>query len=465
VQRALVRVVVLLLADLAAFGVVRGMVRGVRDLALLGDWIARPLQQIMPVGILSGWQFAAAMVAGLLVTGNYSAGDNRRDPGRLFLACALATALPLWMTIWTRGVEVVALQYTMTLTVVWLALTLERQLVDRLVSRVRRAGHDAADTIFVGHMRDCQAVAASPAFRSSREFQPMGFVDVERPTAIGALGHIEELPLLLAASGAEVVVVCGAVRRPELQVVVDAALASGCQVLAVPPEANLPGVEPAVVWREGSALVRLTAPSLRGQQLFLKRVLDLAGAVAGLIVLSPVFALIAALIKLDSPGPVFFRQVRVGLGGRAFSIAKFRTMRVGADDEVTQLRSQSIYSDGRLFKVREDPRVTRLGRWLRRTSLDELPQLLNVLRGDMALVGPRPPVPSEVELYEEHHYARFDVKPGMTGPWQVSGRNEISDFEEVVKLETQYIREWTLLSDIVILARTVRAVFGMRGAH
>jgi lipopolysaccharide/colanic/teichoic acid biosynthesis glycosyltransferase len=162
---------------------------------------------------------------------------------------------------------------------------------------------------------------------------------------------------------------------------------------------------------------------------------------------------------------VFFRQVRVGLGGRAFSIAKFRTMRVGADDEVTQLRAQSIYSDGRLFKVREDPRVTRLGRWLRRTSLDELPQLLNVLRGDMALVGPRPPVASEVELYEEHHYARFDVKPGMTGPWQVSGRNEISDFEEVVKLETQYIREWTLLSDIVILARTVRAVFGMRGAH
>ena len=112
-----------------------------------------------------------------------------------------------------------------------------------------------------------------------------------------------------------------------------------------------------------------------------------------------------------------------------------------------------------------DPRITRLGGWLRRTSLDELPQLMNVLRGEMSLVGPRPPIPSEVKLYEAHHYARFDVKPGITGPWQVAGRNQITDFEKIITLETHYIREWSLISDVAILARTVWVVLKMQGAH
>jgi lipopolysaccharide/colanic/teichoic acid biosynthesis glycosyltransferase len=129
------------------------------------------------------------------------------------------------------------------------------------------------------------------------------------------------------------------------------------------------------------------------------------------------------------------------------------------------LLSRSVYGDARLFKVRNDPRMTRIGGFLRRTSLDELPQLVNVLRGEMSLVGPRPPLPSEVALYEEHHYARFDVKPGITGPWQVNGRNQITDFEQVIALETRYIREWSLLSDVAILLRTVWVVAQMRGAH
>jgi exopolysaccharide biosynthesis polyprenyl glycosylphosphotransferase len=465
VERAITRSVVLVIGDLLAFGFLRGAVRVVRDFALFGEGLATLVRTVMPPGILNGWQFAAALITGLLVTGNYRAGDRRRDPGRLFLGCALATALPLWMTIWTRGVELVAVHYTLTVMFVWLSLVLERKAIDLLVARrPRRAGRDGAATLFVGRAPECQAMADSAAFRG-REFQGIGFVDVERPCAVGAVGHIEEFPLLLAASGAEIVVVCGAVRRPEFQSVVDSALASGCQVLAVPPEVRLPGVEPAVVWRDGKPLIQLTVPSLRGQQLVVKRIVDFIGALAGLVVLSPLFALIGLIIKWDSAGPVFFRQTRVGRGGREFRIIKFRTMGVGADGQLSGLRDQSMYTDGRLFKMREDPRVTRVGRLLRRSSLDELPQLLNVLRGEMSLVGPRPPLPSEVDLYEEQHYARFDVKPGMTGPWQVSGRNEIDQFEDVVKLETRYIREWSLFSDIVILAKTVRVVLGMRGAH
>ncbi len=137
----------------------------------------------------------------------------------------------------------------------------------------------------------------------------------------------------------------------------------------------------------------------------------------------------------------------------------------GAEGRRDDLLTQSVYADARLFKVPNDPRMTKLGRWLRRTSLDELPQLVNVLRGQMSIVGPRPPLPSEVALYAAHHYGRFDVKPGITGPWQVSGRNRVTDFERVVTLETEYIRNWSLGSDLAILLQTIPAVLQMRGAH
>ena len=197
----------------------------------------------------------------------------------------------------------------------------------------------------------------------------------------------------------------------------------------------------------------------------MKRVIDLIVAAVGLVVLSPFLALVAAAVKLRSPGPVFFTQYRVGQGGRRFRIIKFRTMVDGAEQRRDELLSRSLYSDGRLFKVRDDPRITPLGRWLRRTSIDELPQLVNVLRGEMSLVGPRPPLPSEVALYEEHHYARFDVKPGITGPWQVAGRNGVTSFEEVLGLERTYIRDWSVWADVRLLARTIPVVVRMNGAY
>jgi lipopolysaccharide/colanic/teichoic acid biosynthesis glycosyltransferase len=196
----------------------------------------------------------------------------------------------------------------------------------------------------------------------------------------------------------------------------------------------------------------------------LKRVLDITGAAVGLIALSPVIAVLAAAVTLESPGPVFFTQVRVGRGGSRFRIIKFRTMVDGAEERRNELLSRSLYSDARLFKVPDDPRLTRLGGMLRRTSLDELPQFLNVLRGEMSLVGPRPPLPSEVVLYEEHHYARFDVKPGITGPWQVSGRSGITAFEDVIRLETAYIQNWSVWADLHLLAKTIPVVLRMRGA-
>jgi lipopolysaccharide/colanic/teichoic acid biosynthesis glycosyltransferase len=172
---------------------------------------------------------------------------------------------------------------------------------------------------------------------------------------------------------------------------------------------------------------------------------------------------IAAAVKLTSSGPVLFHQERVGMNGQTFTMFKFRSMVVDADRHVETLQAENI-SDGLLFKMRVDPRVTPVGRVLRRLSLDELPQLLNVLAGSMSLVGPRPPLPGEVARYDAPVHRRLLVKPGLTGLWQVSGRSDLP-WEEAVRLDLRYVENWSLAMDLLILAKTVRAVLGKSGAY
>lgn len=464
ITREVGRVVVLILGDLVVFALMRALLRAIRDSAVFGDAVAQRVHALLPQGMLNGWQFAVALVVGLFVTGNYGPGDQRRSPRRLFLAAALATALPLWMTIWTRGLELVAAQYLLLATLAWAGLVVERLMLDRLIEPVTRRMRRAAPTIFVGPAQEARAAARSAAFAEGNEYLSLGFVDTHLPPAPDAMGHVVDFAAVLADTRAETVVVCGYLTDGGFHDVVDAALTAGCQVLSVPRAIAVAGVQPTIVWRRRQALVELTALTLRGWQLVVKRAMDIVGASLGLVLLSPVLLVVAVLVKLGSPGPMLFRQERVGRGGRRFKIIKFRTMVLGAEARRDELLEQSIYADPRLFKMVRDPRVTHLGQWLRHTSLDEVPQLFNVLRGDMSLVGPRPPLPSEVELYEAHHYARFDVKPGMTGPWQVSGRNEITDFERVVQLETDYRQNWSLGRDVAILLRTIPVVLGRRGA-
>jgi exopolysaccharide biosynthesis polyprenyl glycosylphosphotransferase len=196
---------------------------------------------------------------------------------------------------------------------------------------------------------------------------------------------------------------------------------------------------------------------------WLKRLTDLSLTAAGLLAIWPLLLVIAIAIKLDSPGPVLYRQQRVGKDGRLFSMLKFRSMFRDADRRRDALVAANE-ATGPLFKMRNDPRVTRVGRILRRSSLDELPQLFNVLQGEMSLVGPRPPLPSEVEKYESWQLGRLRAVPGMTGLWQVSGRSDVS-FHEMVRLDLHYIRNWSLSLDIEILCQTLPAVLGNRGAY
>ena len=197
--------------------------------------------------------------------------------------------------------------------------------------------------------------------------------------------------------------------------------------------------------------------------LIAKRALDLIGGLAALVFSSLLFALIAVAIRRDSPGPVLFRQRRVGLHGRLFDVIKFRTMDEGAEEHLGELLQHNEIR-GHAFKVTNDPRITRVGRWLRRTSLDELPQLINVLRGEMSLVGPRPPLPAEVSKYEDWQMARLRARPGMTGLWQVSGRSEVP-FNDMVRLDIHYVRNWSFGLDLEIMLRTIPAVIANKGAY
>lgn len=197
--------------------------------------------------------------------------------------------------------------------------------------------------------------------------------------------------------------------------------------------------------------------------IFCKRLIDLLGSFIGLIVLSPIILIVSLLIKFESKGPVIFSQDRIGKDGKVFKMYKFRSMVVNAEELKEKLKEQNEMS-GPMFKMKEDPRVTKVGKFIRKTSIDELPQLINVLKGDMSLVGPRPSLPKEVEQFEDWMMERLEVKPGLTCYWQVSGRNNI-DFEDWMKLDIKYVREKNTLTDIKLIFKTVFVLFGDENAR
>ena len=199
--------------------------------------------------------------------------------------------------------------------------------------------------------------------------------------------------------------------------------------------------------------------------LTIKRAIDVVGAVVGIVLSAPVMLAAAIAIKINSPGPVIFKQTRVGRSGNKFNIYKFRSMYIDAEKRLAELMSRNEMSDNRLFKIKDDPRITRVGKFIRKTSIDELPQFFNVLVGNMSLVGTRPPTVSEVELYERHHYRRISIKPGITGIWQTSGRNAIKNFEEVIRMDLEYIENWSILLDIRLLLKTLHVLFERKGAY
>lgn len=351
-------------------------------------------------------------------------------------------------------------------------LALGRKAVRTVLARQRARGQGLQDVLLVGDLDDVRYVGrrivATPAagYRVGGIVTdcpaPDGLVDLDGVRA-PVLGELDRVLDLAASTGVAAVVVAGTVRggHERLRRLGWELEERGVELVVSSPLADIAAGRVHERPVDGLPLMHVELPDYRRRAG--KRALDVVGATVGLVLLAPVFAVVAAAIRLDDGGPVLFRQARVGRSGQEFSILKFRTMCVDAESRVADL-AQYDQGAGPLFKMQDDPRVTRVGAFLRRTSLDELPQLWNVLTGTMSLVGPRPALPREVAVYRDFADRRLLVTPGITGLWQVSGRSDL-DWAEGVRLDLHYVENWSFLHDVVILVRTIPSVLRSRGAY
>lgn len=349
-------------------------------------------------------------------------------------------------------------------------LTSTREIVRRVIARLHVAGRLLRPTVVVGGNLEGLALCAMLDEKRFLGYGVIGFIDDDSPAGRELLPHqpvlgaVADTREIVASYGATDVLITGSALDPAL-----------CNDL-------VRDLTDAGVHVEISSMLRDVAPErlrirplgrytvleverdqLIGWRALAKRAFDVAISLALLLVTLPVLPIVALLIKIDSRGPVFFRHTRVGKDGEPFPVFKFRTMVRDAEDLLPSLMERNE-AEGTLFKLRDDPRCTRVGRWLRRLSLDELPQLGNVLLGHMSMVGPRPAPPNEVARWSDDMHRRLRVRPGITGMWQVSGRSEAS-FEEYVRFDLYYVNNWSLLTDLAIIAKTVPSVLFGRGAY
>ena len=351
---------------------------------------------------------------------------------------------------------------------------LARRLLRSELQRERAAGRGLHRTLVVG--RSDAAISLIDSLRVTERSFHHGLVTVGVciPAEEVTPSHIHDVPVLgtpddvlraIDLAGADLVAV---VSHPDLSGHALRRLSwaleeRGVELLVSPGIVEVAGPRLSIRPVAGLSLLHLERPVLKGSRRVMKVAFDKLFGAALLIALSPVLLILAALVRLTSRGPALFRQTRVGTGGREFTVYKFRSMVTDAETRLSELAQRSE-GNGVLFKMKTDPRVTRIGGVLRRYSLDELPQLLNVLRGNMSLVGPRPPLPTEVAGYREDEVRRLRVRPGMTGLWQVSGRSDLT-WEESLRLDLRYLDNWSLVLDLSILWRTLRAVVRGTGAY
>jgi exopolysaccharide biosynthesis polyprenyl glycosylphosphotransferase len=359
----------------------------------------------------------------------------------------------------SRGYLLVALPVGLT------ALLLDRMVWRSWLVARRREGRCLTGAFVVGNHQDATRVVHQLLQQHRAGYKPVGVAFTDGNGQRVPLVSMNDVPVLTRATGTRAVIVAGDLPggREQVQDLGWQLENSGAELILVSSLTDVAG--PRIHMRpvEGLPMLHVDLPQYEGINHTMKRGVDLLLGGLAVLVLSPVLAAVALAVKLESPGPVLFRQERVGVAGTSFTMFKFRSMVVDAEARLTEL-ARSNQGSGLLFKMRDDPRVTRVGRFIRRYSLDELPQLFNVLNGTMSLIGPRPPLPREVAEYEGRVHRRLLIKPGITGLWQVSGRSNLS-WEESVKLDLYYVENWSILSDFVVLLRTVRAVLKRDGAY
>lgn len=358
------------------------------------------------------------------------------------------------------------------------ALLAVRKVCRLWLVKQRRAGRYSDTAVLVGHRNDVAFVASQIERLPAAGYRVVGAIleessvnDNTRPvltlqgSEVPAVGTLTSVVATVNDMRAQSVIVAGSVGagRHFLKSLGWELEKTGASLVLASRLTDIAG--PRIHWRpiDGLPLMSVELPQYSGAKHTLKRAMDVVLSGLGLIVLSPLLAAVAVSIKKADNGPVLYRQPRVGIQGQEFMMHKFRTMVIDADELVIDLSAQN-QGNGVLFKIRKDPRITRPGKFLRRYSIDELPQLWDVFRGKMSLIGPRPPLPREVATYEDHIHRRLNVLPGITGLWQVSGRSDLS-WDESVRLDLYYVENWSPAGDLVILFKTVRAVLSKRGAY
>jgi exopolysaccharide biosynthesis polyprenyl glycosylphosphotransferase len=402
---------------------------------------------------------------GLYRTHQYSSLEEFR---RIVLSLSITITAIVMLSFWSKAsFSRLWIGYSWVLTLMLAAIS--RRLWHHEIRRSWSHGELTFDTLIVGTNQEAEHLA-DLLTSSKLGFRPLGFVRTSADPAPGeslpVLGSIGELRELIRGTGANCVFVAAtAVQSADLKHVLKARRLDGIEIRVT---ANVPAMlaTTRVTPRSVGGLMTLSINAVRltRAQASAKRTFDVVVSSIGLLLLLPVLLAVAIAIKLDGHGgPVLFRQKRVGLHRQPFTLLKFRTMVREAEHQLSELANRNE-ADGPLFKLRNDPRITCVGRFLRRYSLDELPQLFNVLKGEMSLVGPRPPLPTEVALYEDWQLDRLEVRPGITGLWQVSGRSELS-FDEYVRLDLFYIENWSMLYDLFVVAKTIPILVMPRGAY
>lgn len=441
--------------------------------AAYGAW---GIMQLLSGGpwTLDGMVFTAAILV-VMFSNNYVMGrlglySDRRSRTDWAFVTGLFKAVLIDFAILTYGISLFSELYHARLFIMYfgllsfLFLLLERALMRVYYERNLRRRFNREHILMVGDLTRCRMVAERIGRQLSWGHEILGYLTVGEVSGEDVLGTVDDLPEVLhVRSVDEVIFALDANPDVRLGPHLDMCRRMGISASIVPSmwDPDQPGLT--VEKCQEVPLLAFQQNCYSATGLLYKRLLDIVGGIVGSLLCLVLYPFVALAIKIDSPGPVLFKQPRAGLNGRTFRLYKFRTMYVDAEERKQELMAANEMQ-GAMFKMENDPRITRVGGWLRKTSLDEFPQFLNVLRGEISLVGTRPPTLDEVERYEDWHYRRISAKPGITGLWQISGRNKITDFDEIVSLDCQYIEDWRFWDDVVILCKTVGVVLRRKGA-
>ncbi len=402
----------------------------------------------------------ALWIAIFAAHGLYDRAPKRRNAGALLGAIFWGAGILTFGSIAYPQVNFKLPETLLAAMLVLLACGGSRFLYERAIERVYSRGLGRAPTLLVG------SEEARTRVRETMETIPSAYRCVGELGLDGGCVDLALLREMLDSTGSRDVILTGAEQLgdEDLLKLLRSVRLRKVQIKVVPGAVTLMGAKP-VLFEENTALplLEIGYPELDNTQRALKRMLDVVGSTLGLLTLSPLLVAVAALIKATSPGPVFFKQKRVGADEEIFLCYKFRSMRRDAEQRQAELEARNE-ADGAVFKMKDDPRITRIGRFIRRWSIDELPQLINVLKGEMSLVGPRPLPVRDFEKMSEHHKMRLRAIPGISGYWQISGRSDLS-FEEMVRLDLYYIENWSLTLDVWIILKTLGAVFKHKGAY